>query len=143
MAKLDPDAVQSSQRLLEVAAAGAHMCAQEIKALYLALGLGRGVLAWRRMPQEAEAATMIEVWAYLAALMVSMVGRHRPGASEQLVQILEAAFFDAQRINCRPEYESYRQRLRVGRSETGVPDPKVFGPMYGLHQELCMRVAHA
>jgi hypothetical protein len=35
MAKLDPEAVQSSKRLSEVAAAGALMSSQELKALYL------------------------------------------------------------------------------------------------------------
>ncbi len=57
--------------------------------------------------------------------------------------ILEGALRDAQRINYRPEYEGYRNRLRDGRSPMGVPNPKVFGPMYGLHQEFCVRVARA
>jgi len=86
---------------------------------------------------------VIEAWAYLAPLMVSMVGHHRPGVSEQLMVILEGALLDAQRINYRPECEGYCNRLRDGRLPMGVPNPKVFGPMYGLHQEFCARVARA
>jgi len=46
----------------------------------------------------------------------------------------------AQRINCRWEYDAYRHYFREGRGSSGVPFPKVCGPMYGLQSEFTSRI---
>ena len=146
MAELTSEHVATAKRLFQSAAAAALIMEDALPKIYLGLGLGRGFLR-RKMPDVVKAQTAVEVWAYLSALLVSMVEtwptRPRPADLEVVIRALEGALLDAQRINYRPEYESYCLRFREGRSSLGVPDPKVFGPMYGLHQQFHLRLALA
>lgn len=146
MAELTSEHVAVAKRLFQSAAAAALIMEKVLPELYARLGLGRGFFR-RKMPDDVKAQTAVEVWAYLSALLVSMVEtwptRPRPSDLEVIIGALEGALLDAQRINYRPEYESYRLRFREGRSSLGVLDPKVFGPMYGLHQEFHVRLALA
>jgi hypothetical protein len=147
MAALSSDHVAVAKRLFQSAAAAARIMENALPELYTTLGLGRGFFR-RKMPDDVKAQTMIEAWAYLSALLVSMVEtwptRPRPSDLQVIIRALEGALLDAQRINYRPEYEAYRQRFREGRSSLGVPDSKVFGgPMSGLHEEFLVRLALA
>lgn len=146
MAELTSEHVAVAKRLFQSAAAAALIMERTLPELHARLGLGRGFFR-RKMPDDVKAQTAVEVWAYLSALLVSMVEtwptRPRPSDLEVIIRTLEGALLDAQRINYRPEYESYRMRFREGRSSLGVVDPKVFGPMYGLHQEFHVRLAVA
>lgn len=146
MAELTSKHVAVAKRLFQSAAAAALIMEEILPELYARLSLGRGFFR-RKMPDAVKAQTAVEVWAYLSALLVSMVEtwptRPRPSDLEVIMRALEGALLDSQRINYRPEYESYLLRFREGRSSLGVVDSKVFGPMYGLHQEFHVRLAAA
>jgi hypothetical protein len=146
MTNLTSEHVAVGKRLFQSAAAAALVMENALPEIYARLRLGRGLLS-RKMPDEVKAQTAIEAWAYVSALLVSLVetwsARPRPADLQVIIRALEGALLDAQRINYRPEYEAYRLRLREGRSSLGVPDPTVFGPMYGLHGEFHVRLALA
>ncbi|MGH7332236.1 MAG: hypothetical protein ACREKS_05690 [Candidatus Rokuibacteriota bacterium] len=146
MADLSSEHVAVAKKLFQSVAAAALIMQEVLSELYAALGLGRGLFR-RKMPDDVRAQTVIEAWAYLSALLVSMVEtwRTRPRRSdlEVIIRALEGALLEVQRINYRPEYEAYRVRFTGGHSSLGVSDPKVFGPMYGLHEEFHGRLARS
>ena len=146
MADLTSEHVAVAKRLFQSAAAAALVMENALPEIYATLRLGRGFLR-HNMSDQVKAQTAIEVWAYLSALLTSLVetwpARPRPSDLQVIIRALEGALLDAQRINYRAEYEAYRLRFREGRSRLGVRDPKVFGPMYGLHEEFHGRMAVA
>ena len=83
MGKLTSQHVAAAKRLFEFAGAAALIMEEALPHLYAALRLGRGLLR-RKMPDELKAQTLIEAWAYLSALLVSMVETWpaRPGLSD-------------------------------------------------------------
>jgi hypothetical protein len=143
MADLTSEHVAASKRLFLSMSAAAFIMDIELQKIYVASGLGRGFFR-RGMSKEVKAKTDVEVWAYLSALLVSMVETWQaaPPASEIEVILLhlEGAMIDVQRIDYRPEYEEYRMRFRTKRSRFGVPDSKILGPMCGLHEEFFGRL---
>lgn len=143
MADLTSAQIAVGKWLFESAAAAALVMENALPEIYARLRLGRGFLR-RKMSDEVKAKTGIEVWAYVSALLVSLVETwpDRPDL-RAIICVLEGALLDARRINYRPAYEAYRLRLREGRSRLGVPDPTIFGPMYALHVEFLLRLAEA
>ena len=146
MTNLTSEHMAVGKRLFQSAAAAALLMEETLSEIYVRLGLGRGLLS-RKMPDQVKAQTAIEAWAYVSALLVSLVetcsARPQPADLQAIIRVLEGALLDAQRINLRPEYSAYRLRLREGRSSLGVPDPTIFGPMYSLHEDFHIRLALA
>jgi len=146
MTNLTSEHMAVGKRLFQSAAAAALLMEKALSEIYVRLGLGRGLLS-RKIPDQVKAQTAIEAWAYVSALVVSLVetwsARPRPADLQAIIRVLEGELLDAQHINLRPEYEAYRLRLREGRSSLGVPDPTIFGPMSGLHEEFHVRLALA
>ena len=143
MADFTSQHVATSKRLFLSVSAAAVIMQKELSEKYVFFGIRRGFFR-RGMSNEVKEKTNVEIWAYLSALMVSMVETwpSRPPASDLnvIIQILEGALLVAQRINCRWEYDAYRHYFREGRGSSGVPFPKVCGPMYGLHSEFTSRI---
>jgi hypothetical protein len=115
-----------------------------LKSLYTTLRLGGGIFRPRGMPRELEAQTLVELWAYVAALLVSMMEKWpaRPQSSdlERILTVLEPRLIDVQGASCRSAYEAYRRRYQEQRSSLGVPDSQVLGERHGLHSEFCERL---
>jgi hypothetical protein len=116
-----------------------------LKELYSTLRLGGGVFRSRGMAKELEAQTLVELWTYVAALLVSMVEKPpaspEPGDLEPMLVVFEGMLIDVRGAAYRSAYEAYRRRYRERRSSLGVPDPGIFGETHGLHQLFCERVA--
>ncbi|MBN4054236.1 tetratricopeptide repeat protein [Nitrospira defluvii] len=143
MADPSSEHVVAAKRLRQSAAAAALVMEKNLSETYVTLRLGRGFFR-RKMPDQVKAQTASEMWGYLSALLVIIAETWpvRPPLSdlEGIIRALESALFDAKEFNFRPEYEAYRLRFREGRSMSGVPDSKIFGPLSGLHSEFSVRL---
>ena len=149
MDELRPEHVDASKKLFISICAAATIMGNELPAICSNLRLGSGFFR-RKLSSQIMGQTNIEVWAYLSALMVSMVESwpKRPMLSDfkVIMGMIEGALFDAQKINCRSEYDIYRNRFKTGCSSLGFGDSKLskfFGPMHGLHQEFIGRLSIA
>ncbi len=146
MADLTREHLTVARALGESHTAAVVMAGAVLKELYRTLRLGGGVFRPRGMAEELEAQTLVELWAYLAALLVSMVERWptglQPSDLDPILVVLEGMLVDVQGANYRSAYEEYRRRHREGRSSLGVVDSELLGGKYGgLHEEFLVRIA--
>ncbi len=138
--KLDTKDVAASRRLFEANMEALLLLGAFLKALYGDLRLGNGLFRRREMSEEIESRTFRETYAYVPALLISML-EHWPTRPHQsdlisIISMLEASLFDVQRVDYRPQYEEYRHRYNDRRQS----DPGLFGREFVLHSELNSRM---
>jgi len=144
MADFTSQHVATSKRLILSVSAAAIIMEKELSENYVSLGIRRGFFR-QGMSNEVKEKTNVETWAYLSALMISMVETwpSSPPASDlnMIIQILEGALLDVQRFDCRYEYDAYRHYFKHGYNSMGVTYPKYAGPMYPIHIEFLVKLS--